>query len=144
MQKFLTSCRSPADVLAENMGTAGFREHIFEMRHKFDTLLEAAQAEFKGDVLFFEYGGDLSISSELSNALSYYNKDKHIAVAFKKGGIVNISLRGKGAKKILESILPQIPNSNGGGHENAVGARIPVTELDKFKELFLEAVKKVK
>jgi single-stranded DNA-specific DHH superfamily exonuclease len=141
-QKYLLSCRSPGDVLAEKEENNNLRKHFEEFRHKYDSLLFEAQNSTNGNEIFFEYGGNISISSELSNALGYYSPGKYVCVAFRKGGVVNISLRGKNVKKIIEDILPQIPNSNGGGHEDAVGARIPMSELDKFKTLFLEAVKK--
>jgi single-stranded DNA-specific DHH superfamily exonuclease len=142
MQNYLISCRVPSDVLAEKPENYDFRKHFEEFKRKYDALLAEAQRDTEKNLLLFEYGGDLSISSELSNALAYRNKGKYVCVVFKKGGIANISMRGSNVKKILEGILPQIPNSNGGGHENAVGARIPLTELDKFKEILLGEVKK--
>jgi len=62
-------------------------------------------------------------------------------VAYKKGAITNISLRGKKIRPILEKILKKLENARGGGHENAVGARIRTEDLDKFKELLEHEIK---
>ena len=142
MQEYVFSCRNADDVLAENDKNSGFRDHVLNLKHKFDKLVEEAQRCVVGNVLFFSYGGEVSMSSEVSNALSYYNPKKYIAVVFRKGGVANISLRGEGVKSILEKILPQIEHATGGGHENAVGARVPIGEVDKFKELLFEEINK--
>lgn len=143
MQEFLVGCRGPSEVLEENDKNVGFREHVLNLKKKFDHLVSEAEHCVTGNILFFSYGGEVSMSSEVSNALSYYHKGKYIAVVFRKGGVANISLRGNNVKAILEKILPQINNGLGGGHENAVGSRIPITEVDKFKELLFEEVNKL-
>jgi len=48
-------------------------------------------------------------------------------------------LRGKNVKKILEEILKEI-NGSGGGHEDAVGARIKTEDLGRFKDLFIKSL----
>jgi len=95
----------------------------------------------EGNLIFFDYGGELSISADISNELSYYNRDKYIVVAYKKGEITNLSLRGSGIKEILARVLKEVEGS-GGGHENAVGARIATSDLEKFKEVMRKEVKK--
>jgi len=46
-----------------------------------------------------------------------------------------LSIRGAGVKAILTTVLGKVGGS-GGGHENAVGARIGINDLPKFKEEF--------
>ena len=80
------------------------------------------------------------MSSQLSNELVYRFSDCVIGVAYTNAGITNISLRGDNVRDILIRILPKLSNATGGGHPNAVGARIQSADLLKFRELLLEEV----
>jgi len=142
MQNFLTSCKGPDEALIEVSGNYSFRRKYKEIKKKYDGLLEKAKDAIYDKVLFFEYSGDLSISSDIANELSYLHPKKCIAVAYKKAGFANISLRGKNVKGILENILKNFENASGGGHEDAVGARIKTEDLDKFKEFLILEVNK--
>ena len=62
-------------------------------------------------------------------------------MAYKKEGVCNLSLRGKGVKKILDKVLKGLDNATGGGHEDAVGARIKSADLNVFKDLFEKEIK---
>jgi len=42
-------------------------------------------------------------------------------------------MRGDNVNKILLEILPLLERATGGGHRDAVGARINTADLDKFK-----------
>jgi len=137
MQNFLLECNSPKDIIQETSKNANFRAKCSEIKRKYDALVERAQKTLNKNLMFFEYAGDLSISSEISNELHHFNPKKYIVVAYKNGAIVNVSMRGNNVKKILSKILPELPHSSGGGHEGAVGARIKLSDLSKFKE-FLE------
>src|SRR3989344_5099170 len=134
LQNFLISCKNPRDVFAEESANYFFRKRYGDIKKKYDVLIDRAKTFVKDKIIFFEYSGDLSISSDLSNELLYRNPGKFIAVAYKNGNIANISLRGKNVKKILEKILKEV-SGTGGGHEDAVGARIKAEDLGKFKEL---------
>jgi len=92
--------------------------------------------EMKGNskLLFFKYSGEISMSSDLSNKLSYELPDKFVVVAFLKGARVNISIRGENAKGIVEKAIKEFPLAKFGGHRDAVGAQMDEDELDKFKE----------
>ncbi len=140
LQNFLISCKGPEEVLMEVTGNYSFRKKYREIRRKYDELLDRAKKNIRGKTIFFEYGGDLSISSDISNELSYLYPKKYVVVAYKKGSVANISLRGKSVKTILEKILEKFENASGGGHEDAVGARIKTEDLERFKELFLMEV----
>ena len=85
-------------------------------------------------MIFFDYSGEISISSDIANELSYRNPNKYIAVSYIKGPISNISLRGKNVKRILAKILKKFNDATGGGHKDAVGARIRTEDLAKFRE----------
>ena len=55
---------------------------------------------------------------------------------------VNISMRGLGARDLLLESIKGLENATGGGHKFAVGARVMVKDLDKFKENIEELVTK--
>ena len=40
----------------------------------------------------------------------------------------------------MEKILKNFENASGGGHDDAVGARIKVEDLNKFRKLFEEEI----
>ena len=142
LQNFLVSCKGPDEVLMEVSGNYSFRKRFREIRKKYDELLEKAKNIVCDKALFFEYSGDLSISSDIANELSYLYPKKYIAVAYKKGGVSNISLRGKNVRKILSKIIGGFENASGGGHEDAVGARIRTDDLGNFKKILIEEANK--
>lgn len=135
LQNFLISCNSPSEVFAEGPSNYSFRKKYLDIKKKYDSLLERARGIGKEKFVYFEYGGDLSISADLSNELHFRNPGKYVLVAYKKGEVANISLRGKNVRGILERVLKSVEGS-GGGHEDAVGARIKGSDLGKFKEIF--------
>ncbi len=140
MQNYLLKCKGPADVLSENEENSQFRQNVSRLKGKFDSLFAEATQDTSGNIIFFEYGGDTSMSTELSNALSHKYPEKYIIVIYRKEGIASVSIRGKNVKSMLSSIIPKIENSTGGGHNDAVGARIPLSKIEDFRNLFREAV----
>ncbi len=141
MQNFLLNCRQPSDVFSEMESNNSFRSKYYEMKKKFDYFVEKAGEEAEGKLIFYQYGGDMSMSAEISNKLCYLYPDKYIVVAYIKEGISNLSLRGKGVKKMLEKIIGRFENATGGGHEDAVGARVKSDDLIKFREAIAEEIK---
>lgn len=141
LQKHLLQCKSPEDVLAEVNGNRDFRKKYQELNKKYDSLLEKAERVIEGKVLFFSYGGETSMSADLANELCYKHQNAVIAVAYLNGGIANISIRGKNVRKLLEKILLNFPGSSGGGHDDAVGARINSQDLKRFEEALKQEVK---
>lgn len=136
MLKFLMKVKTPYEVLEEN-------NHNYEMHKRFnqvmliyDRLLQKAilLGKSKGEMLFFKYGGDLSISSELSNELIHLFPKKVIVVIYPRGSKANVSIRGKNARKILLEAIKNLEGATGGGHEKAVGGKINIQDLNKFKE----------
>jgi len=140
LQNFLIGCSGPDEVFLEVTGNYSFRKKYGDIRKRYGGFLEKAKKCVNDNLIFFEYAGDLSISADISNELSYIFPDKYIAVAYKKGSVVNISLRGKSIKRILEKVLEGFEDSSGGGHEDAVGARIKIDDLSRFKEELMSGV----
>lgn len=144
LQNFLISCKGPDEVFLEITGNYSFRKKYSEIKKKYDALIERAKKSLSEGLIFFVYEGDLSISADIANELSFLYPKKYIVVAYKKGAVSNISLRGKSMKKILEKILKSLENASGGGHDDAVGARVRTEDLDKFKSLLIEEIEKLK
>jgi len=140
LQNYLIKCRNPRDVLAENDENRNFREKYYEVKKKYESFVSKAEENTDGNMIFFEYAGDLSISSEIANAIYHKYPKKYAVVAYKKGNVSNLSIRGKGVRKMLENALKKV-EGHGGGHEDAVGARINVSDLERFKEAFEEEMK---
>lgn len=140
LQNFVLSCNSPRDFFAEVPGNYHLRKKYAELKLKYSKLITKAKECVDGNLVYFSYSGDLSISSEISNELNYIYPKKYIAVIYRKQGVANLSLRGKNVKLILQNVLSKIPYSNGGGHEDAVGGRIPENELNNFKKYLEEEI----
>ncbi len=133
LQNFLINCKNPSEMFLELESNRSFGKKYRELKKKYDNFVNEAKRKSAGKMLFFDYGGDLSISSEISNELSYRFKEQVVVVAYRAGAYCNISLRGKNVRKILEKVIPKFEDSRGGGHEDAVGARIKTEDLERFK-----------
>ncbi len=132
MLRFLMKAKNPYEVLEETNKNKTMHERYKEINKKVKTLADKAK-EDNEKILFFKYGGELSMSSELSNELQYRFPEKIVVVAYVKGNKVNLSLRGKNIKKKFLKVLENIEGAKGGGHNNAVGAQIKLDDLEKFK-----------
>lgn len=132
-QNFLIQCKSPADFFAELEGGKAFAKKYKDITKRYDDLIGKAKKNVGEKLLFFNYGGELSISSDISNELSYLYPKHIIFVAYSSGPITNISLRGKDVRGLINEILPDFENSSGGGHKDAVGARIQTADLERFR-----------
>lgn len=142
LQNFLISCQSPEAVFEELSSRSSFAEKYNDIRTKYNALLAPALEQSHEDLVFYQYSGGLSISSELANELSHRFSGKYILVAYVNAGICTMSLRGKGVKSILEKMLPAFENSTGGGHADAVGSKIRAEDLDRFVALFRKLLSK--
>jgi single-stranded DNA-specific DHH superfamily exonuclease len=141
MQNFLISCKGPAEVFAESYSNHAFRQKYSDVKKKYDALIEKAGNCVEDRLVFFEYGGELSISSDLSNGLSYKYPGKYVVVAYRRGDVANLSMRGKNVKKVLAKVLAKV-DGMGGGHDDAVGARVGASDLGKFKKFLEEEIGK--
>lgn len=91
----------------------------------------------KRGVVFYEIPSKLFIKSSLAGYLAQFYKDKVLVVAQKLGGSFDISFRrGDDVKtdlnKMAKKAVKGISDSQGGGHEAASGARIPIKYMAKF------------
>jgi single-stranded DNA-specific DHH superfamily exonuclease len=133
MMRLLASANNLYDLLEENPKTK-------QLHYKYKKLLEVLEKQVaKGNktagknLVYLEYSGETSMSSEISNRLMFEHPDKNIVVVFRKQDSTSVSLRGKKAKKIVEDVVLKIPGAKGGGHEVACGAKIPLIEIENFK-----------
>jgi single-stranded DNA-specific DHH superfamily exonuclease len=135
MTDFLIEVKSPYEILEENQKNNSMHSRFKQIYRKYSKLLEKAKmSASENKILFFQYGGDMSISADLSNELFYLFPEKIIVVVYLTGIKANISIRGKNVRTKILKILKSIEGATGGGHENAVGARIKIEDIENFKE----------
>lgn len=142
LQDFLIQCKNPHEVFVENTKNHNFLRKYKILKKKLVELISKAEKHRKQNILFFKYGGETSMSADVSNALFYKFPDSYIIIAYVKGEVSNLSIRGKNVLKILEKVLKEFPDASGGGHLDAVGAKIKTQDLDKFKEMFEKEIKR--
>ncbi len=140
MLKFLLKVKSPREILIDEP-----KNHILfrfnQVNKKYQKLIEKARNFVSGKkLIYFQHGGDLSLSADIANELSYRFPGKIIVVAYMKGTKANLSLRGKGVKRITLEAIKGLKDATGGGHEDATGAKINIGDLSKFKERIEELI----
>lgn len=91
----------------------------------------------KRNIIFYEIPSKLFIKSSLSGYLVQFYGDKILVVAQKIGSELDVSFRrGEDVKTDLSRLAKKavggIPGAEGGGHEAASGARIPVKYISRF------------
>ena len=137
MMKFLLKAKNPYDVLEETNENKAIHGRFSEIAKKYEKLLGKAKAiadsNNENKLLFFQYSGDTSMSSDLSNELMYLFPEKIIVIIRVNGLTANISARGENVRDLILKSIKDIPNSRGGGHEKAVGGQMLAGELEKFK-----------
>jgi oligoribonuclease NrnB/cAMP/cGMP phosphodiesterase (DHH superfamily) len=141
MLKFLISNKSPYEILEETPKNIEMHIKYKQISKRINKLVEKAISNIKNDkIFFFQYGGDLSISSDLANELNYLFPKKIIVVIYFSGIKANISARGVKIREPFLKALKEIPNSTGGGHENAVGAQMRIEDIEKFKQILIKNI----
>ncbi len=133
MLRFLIQSKNPYEVLEEsNKNKLMHKRHDF-IEGKRKKLVEKAKSlADDSKLLFFQYSGDMSISSDLANELNYLFPEKFVFVVYTTGVKANISARGKNVKEILINSIEGFEGATGGGHEDAVGAMIKIDDLEEF------------
>lgn len=143
MLRFLFSVKSPGEVLEESVKNKGMHSRFMHIESKYEKLLKKATelGESPSKLLFFQYSGDLSVSTELSNELNYAFPEKLIVVLYVNGAKTNVSMRGENARDFMLKAFENLEDASGGGHERAVGGRIKTEDIRKFKESLEEFLK---
>ncbi len=134
MLRFLMKIQSPGDILDEDQAYA-ILQRFRQVDSKYSQLVEKAKRFSRNRVLFFQYGGELSLSADISNELFFLYPDKLIVVAYMKGSRANISLRWKNnVREVTLKAIEGLDGATGGGHEHATGAQVSIEDIPKFKE----------
>lgn len=136
MIKFLMKVKNSDEVLEENSKNYLMHHRYAQLESKYQRLLEKALllGRKKDKILFFQYGGDLSISGSLANELIYNFPEKIIIVVYMSGAKANISMRGKKVIDIFSKAVQDVDSATGGGHEVAVGGQMKIEDIEKFRE----------
>lgn len=136
MLRFLIKVKSPYEILEDSQKNHTLHVRFNQIFSKYQILLKKAVYLGKKPekLLFFQYGGDLSISADISNELAYMFPQKLVAVVYVKGAKANISMRGKGAREIILKAIEGLENASAGGHEVAVGGQVKIEDLERFRE----------
>ena len=102
---------TPVDVLEESNKNTALRR-FEQVDEKYKKLLNKAESFVsKKKLIYFQYGGELSLSGDIANELIYKYPDKIIIVVYLKGAKANLSLRGKGVRKLTLEALKGIDNA---------------------------------
>ncbi len=131
--KFLISLKNPHDILLESSENKHFYIRFFEIEKKFNRLIEKAKKEISGNLVFFKYSGDISMSADLANKLHFLYPEKLIFVIYTSGIKANISARGKNIRNIILKAIEGLDGASGGGHQNAAGAQVKIKDLSEFE-----------
>jgi len=135
MVRFLIKVKTPYEVLEEKIENHEMHKRFDFIDTKLKKYLNKAREEYSGgNLLFFKYSGEISMSADIANRLSHEFPGIILIVAFIKGSRVNISVRGKNVREKILGVLKEFPLSSGGGHEDAVGAQIDLDQVDEFKK----------
>jgi len=144
MLKFMMKAKGPMDVLEENFNTKQILKRYNEINSKYQKLIEKAREGVGEKMIYFQYGGGLSLSGNLANQLIYEFPKKVIVVVYIKGELANISMRGSfvDVRDITLKSIAGLESATAGGHEHATGARMDIDDLEIFKKKFEELVEK--
>jgi len=142
MLKFLRKVNSPQDLLQVNTQTFSIHKRFEQINNKYHMLLSKAieVGTNSKELLFFQYGGDLSLSADLSNELCYKFPDKIIVIAYMKHIHANVSLRGKNVRELTLKAIESFEQATGGGHQDATGAKILIEDLQQFRQNLMQLI----
>jgi len=143
MMKYLLNSNNIYDLFEENNKTKSFLKRYEQINEVYETKLKKSDEYIATDLVFFTYGGNLSISQDIANALMYKHPEKIIAVGYSNNNLVKFSLRWSegDVKKMTLEAIKDIEGATGGGHEHATGAFIPKDKINDFKANLLCEIK---
>jgi single-stranded DNA-specific DHH superfamily exonuclease len=135
--KLLSKSKGPYDLNEENFYTKEFHKRYNELNSELQKLSKKAKEKksINKKFIYFIYSGATSMSAILASKIYFQNPNKTIVVGYKRPEKINLSIRGENALKFTNKIIKEIEGSTGGGHEQATGAMIPATQLEKLEEL---------
>ncbi len=144
LYKFLMNASSPMQILEENSKTKIFLDRYELLNKIVRKNIDKAEESLdkKNKFLFFTYGGDMSLSQDIANELTYKHPEAIIAVGFIKGGHVKFSLRGVNVKSLATLAIQGIDGALIGGHEFSCGTQMSAEDIEKFKENLLNQIRK--
>ena len=144
MMKFMMKVDGPRDILQENNKTKQILKRYEEINTKYQTLIRKARQSCEGKFIYFQYGGDLSLSYNLANQLVNEYPEDVIVVVYVNKDIANISIRGQtvNVREMTLKAIDGLPGAVGGGHEHATGARVNIDDLPEFKKKMKDLVEK--
>jgi len=136
MLKFMIKARTPIDILEENENTKQILKRYNEINSKYQKLIKKARECVGDKMIYFQYAGDLSLSSNLANQLIDEFPDKIVVVAYTKGDSVNISLRGTSVniREITLKAVKGLESAKAGGHKHACGGKMNIDDLKEFEK----------
>jgi len=134
MLKFMMKVQSPFELIDESNKSRGIFNRFNEINSKYQELLKKAKENIQKNLIYFQYGGEISLSANLSNKLSFEYPNKYIIIANKKEGFASISLRGDNIRELTLKAIENIDGATGGGHRDATGAKMTLDKLPEFKE----------
>jgi len=146
MMKFLMKAKGPHDILEENSKTKTFQDRFNFIDKKVKTIVKKAESQlgFEDKILFFTYGGDMSVSQYVSDELVYKHPGLTLIVGFIRGNSAKFSLRGPvDVRQLTLDSIKDLEGASGGGHEYSSGAQITTEQLPKFKENILNGFEKL-
>ena len=68
--KFMMKVKGPLDILEENYKTKQILKRYNEINTKYQAILRKARKQIGRRMIYFQYRGDLSLTSNLSNQLA--------------------------------------------------------------------------
>ena len=146
MMRFMMKAKGPMDLLEENAQTKQISKRYNEINPKYQKLITKARECLGEKMIYFQYGGDLSLTSNLAGQLIHEFPNKIIIVVHTKGDSVNVSLRGRlvDIKKLTLKAIKDLKSARGGGHKHATGAIMSVDDLKIFKKRMEEMIDSIK
>jgi len=141
MIRFMIRAKNPIDILEENSKTKQILKRYDEINSKYQVLINKARSQVEEKLVYFQYSGVFSLSAHVANQLSYEYPDRVIVVVYLSGDVANISLRGPcDVRELTLKAIEGIDGASGGGHTNATGAKMNVSDLPMFKERIEELI----
>ncbi len=140
MLKFMMKIKSPFELIDESNKPGGIFKRFNEINTRYQELLNRAKENIQENLIYFQYGGDISLSANLSNKLSFEHPDKYIIIANQKADFASISLRGDNVRDITLKAIKNIEGATGGGHRDATGAKMNLDSLPEFKKIIKKLI----